>query len=89
MYLIPFLFLFRCQCGQCQVHHSFDVGDCVCCREIQEVAKEGEANEVDCITQARYFEPAVLNPTTLCIAWQHFTEKWRKPARGFGARNNE
>ncbi|XP_041455738.1 uncharacterized protein LOC121432115 [Lytechinus variegatus] len=76
-----------CQCGHCEILPSFNVGDCLCCREIAEVAKEGEG--VECITQARDFYPAILNPVTLYIAWQHFTERWRRQARAFGARNNE
>ena len=71
------------------MHQSFSVGDCICCKDIPEVTQEADIKDVQCITLAEDFDAAILNPVTLYIAWQHFTEKWRREARAFGARNNE
>ena len=68
---------------------SFALGDCICCREIEEVTEEAERQDVRCITMAGSFEAAILDPLSLYIGWMHFTEKWRRQARSFQARNNE
>eukprot|EP00057_Strongylocentrotus_purpuratus_P024696 XP_011679170.1 PREDICTED: uncharacterized protein LOC105445373 [Strongylocentrotus purpuratus] len=79
-----------CKCGgHCEVLPSFGVGDCICCREIPKVVAEADMQSTLCITQAPSFHPAILDPISLYIAWQHFTEKWRRQARSFAARNNE
>lgn len=53
--------LFSCDCGHCRVLPSFDVGDCICCREIPEVATEADRMDMGmrCITEAPSFNPAV------------------------------
>ena len=84
-----FFFCFRYTCGHCRVLPSIDVGDCVCCSEIKEVASEAERLGVECITQAASFNAAVLDPITLYVAWQYFTERWRRQAWSFGGRNND
>ena len=84
-----FSLFFRCGCGHCVILPSFERADCICCQEIDEVAAEADRNNVRCITSAQDFDAAILNPVTLYIAWQHFTEKWRQQAKSFGARNNE
>ncbi|XP_041481000.1 uncharacterized protein LOC121428454 [Lytechinus variegatus] len=83
-----------CRCGGfCRVLPSFSVGDCICCREIEEVRFEADFHDDLhvglCITQVPSFDAAILDPVSLFIAWQHFTERWRRQARSFAARNNE
>ena len=73
------LLIYRCQCGHCEVLPSFNVGDCLCCREIPEVATEGNASGIECITQTQDFDPAVLNQAVV-FAREYFAEKWRRQA---------
>ena len=84
-------YFYRCTCGCCEILPSFVASDCLCCSEIDVVAGEVDRQGLGsrCITVAADYEAAILNPATLYISWQFFTERWRQQAKSFGARNNE
>jgi len=66
--------------GYCQVLPSFELGDCLCCREIPEVIREADDNDTVCIS-AFIIQGSPISaehrPT-------HLTQPWKNGEQGQG-----
>ncbi|XP_033103375.1 uncharacterized protein LOC117106132 isoform X1 [Anneissia japonica] len=70
---------FQCTCGNCVVEEMWKNRSC--CQEIEKVMliNNEEPYHNGCITTHPWFEPAILNPVTLQIAYWQYVSQYQEP----------